>query len=544
MTTARLTANSSAPHRQTASLNNPIEGISPFVQNTAPLITADLEGSGNGVLAQNLVTNPPKVAKQMTPPTSSLVTKPVPADYPLPVLETLSLPNRKSAARLQYFVLDWKKFTEDPWTLQTIQGYRIPFCRRPRQWRTRITRAKSSMEAQQMGRAIANLLAKGAVKAVQPQDDQFTLTLFLVQKDNGEFRPVINLRALNRFLGKESFKMEGLQVVRSSLQKGDFMMKLDVKDAYYAIPIRPSHRKYLRFVYQNRVYEFQCLPFGLSSAPGAFTKTLKPVLAVLHSLGIRIVIYIDDMLLLHQQSKVLPKMFAQVVAFLEKLGFLVKIEKCSVAPSQCIVFLGAKLDSTTMAVKTKHYFGYLPSSPSSGLCPNENSVHSDWTYEPCFSNRDHDGPSSLPRSPAFTPPNCASTWSWEQSVHPLELSVPGRLEVVGLRERTSEWLSTSVTPYRCHHLERCVQKGLGCSVPRDIYRRPLECGGSESTHQCLGITSSNLSSKSFTKTSATGAQTCPLTFTQYNSSGIYQQAGGHTLPCSDHSGTRTVGSSP
>ena len=83
-----------------------------------------------------------------------------------------------------------------------------------------------------MGRAIANLLAKGAVKAVQPQDDQFTSTLFLVEKDNGEFRPVINLRALNRFLGKESFKMEGLQVVRSLLQKGDFMMKLDLKDSY------------------------------------------------------------------------------------------------------------------------------------------------------------------------------------------------------------------------------------------------------------------------------------------------------------------------
>jgi len=104
------------------------------------------------------------------------------------------------------------------------------------------------------------------------------------------------------------------------------------------------------FVYQNRVYEFQCLPFGLSSAPGAFTKTLKPVLAVLPSLGIRIVIYIDDMQLLHQQSKVLQRMFAQVVSFLEKLGFLVKIEKCSVTPSQCIVFLGAKLDSTTTTI--------------------------------------------------------------------------------------------------------------------------------------------------------------------------------------------------
>jgi len=65
-----------------------------------------------------------------------------------------------------------------------------------------------------MDLAVANLLAKGAVQEVQSQDNQFTSTLFLVQKENGEFRPVINIRVLNRFLGKESFKMEGLQVVR------------------------------------------------------------------------------------------------------------------------------------------------------------------------------------------------------------------------------------------------------------------------------------------------------------------------------------------
>jgi len=200
-----------------------------------------------------------------------------------------------------------------------------------------------------MDLAIANLLAKGAVREVQSQDNQFISTLFLVQKENGEFHPVINLWVLNRFLKKESLKLDGLQVVRSLLQKGDFMMKLDLKDAYYAIPIHPSHRRCLQFLYQDRVYEFQCLPFGLSSAPQAFTITLKPVLAVLHSLGFRIVVYIDNMLLL-QQSQVLQRLFAQLVAFLENLGFQVKMEECSVAPSQCIVFLGAQLDLTTMAL--------------------------------------------------------------------------------------------------------------------------------------------------------------------------------------------------
>ena len=46
----------------------------------------------------------------------------------------------------------------------------------PRQWRGRSTRnhPKSHTEAQQMDLAIANLLARGAVKEVQPQEEQFT----------------------------------------------------------------------------------------------------------------------------------------------------------------------------------------------------------------------------------------------------------------------------------------------------------------------------------------------------------------------------------
>ena len=53
-----------------------------------------------------------------------------------------------------------------------------------------------------MEMAIKDFLAKGAIREVKPQDDQFTSTLFLVQKENGNYRPIINLCALNRFLGK------------------------------------------------------------------------------------------------------------------------------------------------------------------------------------------------------------------------------------------------------------------------------------------------------------------------------------------------------
>ena len=115
-------------------------------------------------------------------------------------------------------------------------------------------------------------------------------------------------------------------------------MKLDLQDAYFSVPIHNSNNKYLRFVFQGITYEYQCLPFGLSSAPRTFTELLKPIIVLLRIQGIRIVIYLDDMLILDQSPERQWSIFRTVVNLLQRLGFLIKQEKCSQAPSQCLEF--------------------------------------------------------------------------------------------------------------------------------------------------------------------------------------------------------------
>ena len=214
------------------------------------------------------------------------------------------------------------------------------------------------------------------------------------------------------------------------------MMKLDLKDAYYTLPIHHSHRKYLRFVFQDRTYEFQCLPFGLSSAPRAFTKTLKPVLAVLRSMGIRVVIYIDNMLLLNQQSKVLQKIFAEVVDLLEKLGFLVKKEKCSLhsLPTSNLPRSCPRLhqdDPVPPPTKPYLHCGYLPSPHCSREWLSEDSVHVNWTNEPCITNRDLGCTTSLQRPSTPIPASSVTTWAGKESDCPLNLPDTQRPRVVG-----------------------------------------------------------------------------------------------------------------
>ena len=62
-------------------------------------------------------------------------------------------------------------------------------------------------------------------------------------------------------------------------------------------------RIYLRFLWKGRLYQFTCLPFDLRSSPRIFTKVLKPLLVYLQALGVRLLVYLDNILIRRQQPQ-------------------------------------------------------------------------------------------------------------------------------------------------------------------------------------------------------------------------------------------------
>ena len=195
------------------------------------------------------------------------------------------------------------------------------------------------------------MVEKNAISRVCKEQEGFHFQLFMVLKNDGGQRPIINLKKLNSFVQTKHFKMEGIHMLKDLLKPGKWMIKVNLKDAYLMIPIATNHRRLLQFKWLGKTYQFNCLPFGLSSAPWVFTKTTKPIVAILRTMGLRMIIYIDDILILSETESLSREQTGGLVFLLENLGFIINYPKSILEPSMKIEFLGFIVDSTTMEIK-------------------------------------------------------------------------------------------------------------------------------------------------------------------------------------------------
>ena len=197
---------------------------------------------------------------------------------------------------------------------------------------------------------VSSLLSKGAVEEADPNSPGFYGRLFVVPKSSGGLRPVLDLSALNRFLRPLHFRMETPSSIRDSIHKGDYAASIDLQDAYFHILIHPRHRKWLRFSWNGRVFQFRALPFGLAPAPWIFSKVVRELCIALRRLGIRIKVYLDDWLILASRSTICSQHIQTVITWCNRLGFIPNYGKSELIPDQQFTFLGIHFDTVAWTV--------------------------------------------------------------------------------------------------------------------------------------------------------------------------------------------------
>ena len=163
--------------------------------------------------------------------------------------------------------------------------------------------------------------------------------IFCRPKKDGSVRIILNLKRLNKMVDYHHFKMDTLNHAIALMTKGCYMASIDLKDAYYSIPVAMADRKFLRFWWNDELYQFTCMPNGLSEAPRKYSKIMKVPFSELRGQGHQSSAYLDDSALFGNDKNQCRSNVNATITLLDGLGFTIHPQKSVIEPMQTLVFL-------------------------------------------------------------------------------------------------------------------------------------------------------------------------------------------------------------
>ena len=244
----------------------------------------------------------------------------------------------------------WLKLTSDRFILQAVTGVCLDFDNLPSQTCRPSPLKFSESEFAIIDTQIKEFLQLGIIEKAVPSAQEFVSNVFSRHKKNGSSRLILNLVKLNPFIQYHHFKMDTIDTVINLMRRGCFMASIDLSNAYYSVPIAEEYRCFLRFVWQDELFQFKVLPNGLSSAPRSLKKNLKPVYAHLRQLGHIACGYIDDYFIMSDTYINCLNSIRVTHDLFTSLGFFVNFKKSNLIPSKQMEHLGFILNSTDMTV--------------------------------------------------------------------------------------------------------------------------------------------------------------------------------------------------
>ena len=231
-----------------------------------------------------------------------------------------------------------------------LEGLKLDFLEHPKlSWGCPWSMRTSSAQSLRLEEFLGPWLEAGIVAEGRGGDKGFFSRLFTVPKDKDKLRPIIDLSSLNKSIRKIGLRMQDLRSIPKLIKPGMWAVKLDLKDAYFHVPLHPSVWKYFRFYLRRKgslpkSFFFKRMPFGLTTAPWAFSRILSPLLKILRLQGILVSAYLDDFLILAPSREEALRDTEVVIKLLQDHGFRINWAKSSVEPVRILEYLGVVLN--------------------------------------------------------------------------------------------------------------------------------------------------------------------------------------------------------
>jgi len=180
-----------------------------------------------------------------------------------------------------------------------------------------------------------------------------------VRKKSGDIRLCVDYRELNKKTQKDTYPLPIPDEVQDKLARSKVFSTLDLQCGYWQMPVNPQDRHKTAFCPGPGIglFQFKCMPFGLTGAPSSFQRLMNQLLRDLPF----VTVYIDDILVHSANQRQHAQHLQQVFDHLSEANLTLRGSKCHIALSQ-VSYLG-------------HVFSAAGMSPD----PQKVSAVSNWT---------------------------------------------------------------------------------------------------------------------------------------------------------------------
>ncbi|XP_058817323.1 uncharacterized protein LOC131680626 [Topomyia yanbarensis] len=161
-----------------------------------------------------------------------------------------------------------------------------------------------------------------------------------VAKGNNDFRLVVNMRAPNRAINREYYRLPLLDEMRVKLHGARYFSKLDLSNAFYHLELSEESRVLTTFLAEDGMYRFTRLMFGVNCAPEIFQREMVRILKDVDN----IIVFIDDILIFAETLEALRATVTTVLQILKENNLTLNTTKCEFDQTR-IKFLGHELDA-------------------------------------------------------------------------------------------------------------------------------------------------------------------------------------------------------
>lgn len=195
-------------------------------------------------------------------------------------------------------------------------------------------------EQDSMAREIEEMMK---LNLIRPSKGVWSSPCFFVRKKDGSLRLVIDYRRLNKITIKDNFPLPIIDSLLDSLGGAKIFTTLDAASGYHQIPMHKDSMAKTGFITPQGTFEFQVMPFGLTSAPATYQRTMTNLLG--EYIGKFVFVFIDDIIVFSTSAQEHATHLKLVLDRCNQANLRLKYKKCTFGATE-VEYLGHTISAS------------------------------------------------------------------------------------------------------------------------------------------------------------------------------------------------------